>query len=461
MRRFIFAVLAAALIFCGCADAAPAESPSAAPSTRPSPLPSFRTESPAEAAAREREEAVKNAERTLAVHFEDDFNIHGFVMWLEWQFPELLSYSESFSDRAAFSALLFEHMGGTLPVILDDFDGKLKNAETAREHGIYFAPEREGESIVLAFGGDVNLTDNGYVMPMYRYFGDIGRVITGGLLTEMRSADVLLLNNEFAFTNSTTPLAGKTYTFASKPENVAVLSEMGVDIAYLANNHVYDFGEVGLYDTLRTLDSAGIARIGAGMNLEEAKRPVYYIVGGRKIAFVGAGCIERYTVFTPGAADERSGIFRTDEASPEVFLEVIREAAASSDYVVANLHWGIESTIELEEYQRTLGQMCIDAGADAVLGSHPHVLQGAEFYEGKPIVYSMGNFWFSQTQNSTCLIQIILDKSTSPSIRFLPCSTGAGLTSLLSGEAAREVIDYYQSISFGVKIDENGYMSPA
>lgn len=419
------------------------------------------TESPEEAAVRIHEEALLEAETVLASHFEADFSTRDFILWLEQGVENLLSHSDMFSDKAAFNALLYENTGKSLNVLLDEFSGKLGDEATARSYSIYFAPESGREEIVLAFGGDVNLTDSGYVMPTYRAYGDISKVLTGGLLEELRSADVLLLNNEFAFTASSTPMPGKTYTFAANPENVSLLTDMGVDIAYLANNHVYDYGETGLADTLATLDAAGIARIGAGTNIDEAKSPVYYIAGGRKIAFVGAGCIERYSIFTPGATVDGAGIFRTDEKTPEVFLELIREVSEHSDYVIANLHWGIESTTILEDYQRELAQMCIDAGADAVLGAHPHVLQGPEFYQGRPIVYSMGNFWFSRTQNKTCLIELVIDAAGDMSIRFLPCVTGGGITSLASGQSAAEIISYYESISFGVSIDENGFMSVA
>ena len=316
--------------------------------------------------------------------------------------------------------------------------------------------------VVLAFGGDVNLMDGSYVMPTYRASAEgLAGVLTEGLLDEMRAADVLLLNAEFAFTERGAPLAGKTYVFRAAPETAALLTEMGVDVAFLANNHVFDYGAEGLADTLQTLEEVGIPGLGAGMDIEQAAKPVYFDVGGRRIAFVGAGCIERYYLFTPGATEESPGIFRTDEKSAEPFLAVIRETAAQSDYVVANLHWGLESTTVLEPYQRELGQMCIDAGADAVIGSHPHVLQGAEFYGGKPIIYSTGNFWFSRTNVDTGLFRLLLGADGGVQVQLLPCVTGGGVTALVHGDAAARLWAYYESISFGVTIDGEGLMYPA
>ena len=323
-------------------------------------------------------------------------------------------------------------------------------------------PEPIRGTAVLAFGGDVNLMDGSYVMPVYRLSANgLPGVISGGLLDEMRAADVLLLNVEFAFTGRGTAIPGKQYVFRASPKNVGILGEMGLDVAFLANNHVFDYGADGLADTLQTLDDAEIPRIGAGMNIEETSKPASLSINGWNIAYVGAGCIERYSVFTPGASEDSPGIFRTDEKNAERFLSVIREASETHDFVIANLHWGIESTTTLEDYQRELGQMCIDAGADAVIGSHPHVLQGAEFYNGKPIIYSTGNFWFSTSYNYTCLLELLIDENGDMDVKFVPCITGGGVTRMVVGDEAAVVLEHYERISFGVTIDGNGRISSA
>ncbi len=422
------------------------------------------TEDPSVTVKREREALIAEAVNIAKPALGDAFPTEDFLLWLETErYPQILSDLHD-TPGQAFESLLRKKTGASLHVLRDAYYGLLDSPGSAKTANIYFAPDNSDsdKTVVLAFGGDVNLMDGGYVMPTYRALGgSVSSVLTGGLLEEMLSADVLLLNNEFAFTSGGTPIAGKTYCFRAKPENVQLLRDMGVDIAYLANNHVFDYGADGLSDTLKTLDEAEIPRIGAGMDLSEASEPVFYIAGGRKIAFIGAGCIERYSVFTPGATNDSAGIFRCDEVNSEPLLGIIRDCAENSDFVVVNLHWGIESTTVLESYQRELGQMCIDAGADAVIGSHPHVLQGAEFYNGKPIIYSTGNFWFSRTQNRTCLLELLLDESGNLSVKFLPCMTSGGVTTLQSGTAAAQSLDYYESISFGISIDDEGFITAA
>lgn len=460
----IYPLFLAAVIICiaGCAgnvepSCAP-ESPATAGPGTPAPSPA---EDPEAAEALARQERLEAAALALRPLLGGDFPVEDFLRWLEGRISgEVMASLQAFTDSRGLGAFLRAETGESLHVLKARFDGALDSGTAARAADIYFAPGSAGEETVLAFGGDLNLVDGSYVMPVLRAAANgLDDVLTGGLLEEMRSADVLLLNTEFAFTDGGTPLPGKMYTFRAAPENAGILSDMGADIAYLANNHVFDYGAEGLSDTLDTLDGAGIAYIGAGMDLDEASRPVYFIAGGWKIAYVGAGCIERYSVFTPGAGQGSPGIFRADEKNADLLLEIIETCEQSSDLVVVNLHWGIESTAVLEPYQRELGQMCIDAGADAVIGSHPHVLQGAEFYGGNPIIYSTGNFWFSRTNVYTCLLELIVDDGGELNVKFLPCITGGGVTRLAHGDEAARVISYYEGISFGVGIDDEGLVT--
>lgn len=107
--------------------------------------------------------------------------------------------------------------------------------------------------------------------------------LSSDLMLELQSADILLINNEFTYSNRGTPLAGKAYTFRAAPSRVEVLQQLGADIVSLANNHVYDYGEEALLDTMDTLEQAQIPYVGAGRNLEEAEKIVYFIANGRKL----------------------------------------------------------------------------------------------------------------------------------------------------------------------------------
>ena len=121
------------------------------------------------------------------------------------------------------------------------------------------------------------------------------------------------------------------------------------------------------------------------------------------MAYVAASHAE-YEVFTPEAGGDSPGIMWCYDN--EKFLDSIREAAENADFVVALPHWGVEHSTELEAEQVESAHAYIDAGADAVIGAHPHILQGLEYYEGKPIMYSLGNFWFDGYDIDTLLAQI-------------------------------------------------------
>ncbi|MCR5099659.1 MAG: DUF1294 domain-containing protein [Lachnospiraceae bacterium] len=260
--------------------------------------------------------------------------------------------------------------------------------------------------ITLAFAGDVNFDDTWSVMSYYHSMGDdLEAVIDPKYIEAMRDADVMWINNEFTYSEGGSPLEGKAYTFRSRPENVKLLCDMGVDIVGLANNHVYDYGKEAFLDTLDTLDSAGIPYVGAGHDLDEAKAPVYVDVEGVRIAYVAASRAEKYKM-TPQATDTEPGILRCYDNA--LFLESIKEAEENADFVVALPHWGTEYSEVLEPAQTEGALLYTEAGADAVIGAHTHCLQETTEIDGKPVVYSLGNFWFNEKTLKTMLYEIHL-----------------------------------------------------
>ena len=149
----------------------------------------------------------------------------------------------------------------------------LADEEAMKAGNVYAMPNREEGVVSLGFAGDVLLDDEYAVMANLLNRGvTIENGISEETLTAMRDVDILMLNNEFPYTDRGTPLEGKTYTFRADTDAVGYLEDMGVDIVSLANNHCYDFGEAGLLDTLVTLEEAGMPYVGAGRNLEEAVR---------------------------------------------------------------------------------------------------------------------------------------------------------------------------------------------
>lgn len=323
---------------------------------------------------------------------------------------------------------------------------------------VYLAECESQDTVTLLFAGDILMDDHYAVMSTFHNRGnDINQAFDQGLLEQMRNADIFMINNEFTFTSRGTPTVNKKFTFRANPGNVSMYEEMGVDIVSVANNHIYDYGEISLLDTLDTLEQAEIPYVGAGRNLQEAMTPVYYIANGMKIAFVSATQIERNSVpDTKEATQDSAGVLRC--MNPDNLLLVIEEAKKNSDYVILYIHWGTESQEAIDWLQEQQAPIYAQAGVDLIIGDHPHCLQKMDSVEGVPVIYSLGNFWFnSRTQNS-CVVKVTLRAGEIESFQFIPCRQSDCRTALLTGQEKTEVLDYMRTISPNVTIDEEGYV---
>lgn len=312
----------------------------------------------------------------------------------------------------------------------------------------------------ICFGGDINFDENyAPIQHMNTCENGMEDCISSDLLETMRAADVMCLNNEFTYSTGGSPLEGKAYTFRGNPTRVELLHEMGVDIIGLANNHIYDYGSVALEDTFQTLENAQIPYFGAGRNLEEAMKPVYFEVDGKTVAFVAASRAEKFKM-TPQATETKAGILRCYDT--ELFLDVIKEADRNADFVLAYVHWGTEYSYDLEKVQLDTGKEYLDAGADAIIGAHPHCLQGMEYYDGKPIIYSLGNFWFNEKTLDTMLVNLHFygnAKEQHLEVQVVPAIQSHMETFGVSGTADEErIYQFLEDISINVEIDENGYV---
>lgn len=312
----------------------------------------------------------------------------------------------------------------------------------------------------VCFAGDFNLDDNwGTTLFMDSQPGGIQDCISKELMESMQNADIMCLNNEFTFTERGEKLAGKLYHFRANPKRVEVLKEMGVDVVKLANNHACDYGSQSLLDTMDTLKGAGIEYIGAGKNLQEATEPVYIEVDGKTVAFVAASRAEK-NIKTPQATETEPGILRCYE--PELFVETIKTAKNNADFVLAYVHWGTEYSYELEDVQLTTGKEYLDAGADVIIGAHSHCLQGMEYYNGKPIVYSLGNYWFNEKTLDTMLLELHFygdDDSGQLDVKVIPAIQAEYKTTFVSDKEERErIFSFLEGISINVSVDENGIL---
>lgn len=236
--------------------------------------------------------------------------------------------------------------------------------------------------VTLLFTGDIMLDDGP------------GRAIAAGrdplapVAGLLASADIRIGNLECPIATTGTPQASKIYNFRAHPRVLDVLKGR-FDALGVANNHAGDYGKAAFLETLGHLQEAGIASFGGGRNLAEAHRPLWIERHGLRIAILG------YNEFKPRsfeAGPHWPGIAWSEDS--QVIADMHAARLAGADIVIPFLHWGWERETTPSRRQRTFARQLIDAGADAVIGGHPHVTQGHETYHGKPIIYSLGNFVF-------------------------------------------------------------------
>lgn len=307
---------------------------------------------------------------------------------------------------------------------------------------------------VLAFVGDMLFTEN--TLSRYHQQG-ISSMFSEELLSAMTDADLFMVNEEFPFSTRGEAAEDKQFTFRVDPSYVRIFQEIGVDVATVANNHALDFGVDAFTDSLDTLDQAGIARVGGGRTLSEAKAPVIRTVGDSTVGILGASRVIPVSSWTAGSA--RPGMFTAYDQAP--LLNEISDLSSQCDYTVVYLHWGIEKDEYPQEYQRKLAYACIDAGADLVVGSHPHVLQGFETYKGKLIAYSLGNFLFSNSTNPTVLLQVHIKEDGTLAASLIPCTRVNGQMQKNTAPAA--LFSHLTELSYGVQVtadsDGNGQIT--
>lgn len=335
---------------------------------------------------------------------------------------------------------------------------ELADVEYCMQNRIYTKEAASEEEIVLAFAGDVSFAEGYAIMAALAQRGDrIEECFDSALFREMHDADIFMINNEFPYTDRGTPLAEKTFTFRAKPDSVKYLNDMGVDIVSVANNHVYDYGEVSLLDTLSTLEGAKMPYVGAGRDIEEAVKPVYFVINDIKIAYISATQIEQGDFpDTVGAGENSAGVFRC--WNEERIYDVVREAKEQSDFVITYIHWGTELSETLHWAQSDQAVKLADAGADLIVGDHPHCLQEITYIGDTPVVYSMGNFWFNSKTQDTGLLKVVLDENGLNSMQFVPAIQSGCRTSIAPAGEKERILAYLRTLSPNVHIDADGYI---
>ncbi len=287
--------------------------------------------------------------------------------------------------------------------------------------------------VTLVAAGDVML--GGHLAKALRELGLSGDAAYGYPFAKVSDlfagADLSVVNLEGPLTEGGERL-GKKFNFRGRPELAKVLLWGHVGAVSLANNHMLDYGELGLRDTLAALDALGVAHFGAGLTLADARRPVVVGCHGTKIAilgyaYLGTPPIEPARIW---ATEQRPGVAGAAGDLPRL-AEMVREdvaaAKALAPLVVVFFHFGVEKQHTVDAAQRLLARAAAEAGATLVLGAHPHVPEGIEWVDGVPVVYSLGNFIFGGKHNPVGLDGMVVRATLSGrgrSVEVLPMRLG-------------------------------------
>jgi len=251
--------------------------------------------------------------------------------------------------------------------------------------------------------------------------------------------------------------AKKKYTFRAAPALLRGLRAAGIDAVSLANNHSMDYGRAALLETVEHLRSANLPSAGAGADLRQAYEPAILTAGPHEVALLAASRVLPTGDWCAGV--RRPGIAAAYDPSP--LLAAIRAARPRAAIVLVYLHWGKERAPRPQQHQRALARRCIEAGADLIVGAHPHVLQGFEYYRGKLIAYSLGNFIFNNRTKTTAMLQATFKDRALERATIIPCSIVNYRPTVITEPHVRQrVLHDLQARSFRLNIAENGALSP-
>jgi hypothetical protein len=258
-------------------------------------------------------------------------------------------------------------------------------------------------SAASALADEITLMAVGDILPhpSWQKFEIPVGVLMKDVIDKFFEADIVIGNLETPLTGKSEPTPSKLeesiknkkeFVFKSEGADTAQgLKDAGFTVLTLANNHMMDYREEGLMDTLDVLGKAGIATAGAGLDLPGASRPAVLEIKDRKVVVISASDV---VPLYYEAADIKPGIASMKDAGALIKqVQAVREEDADA-IIVLSLHWGVEAALAPTARQKDLSHKLIDAGADLILGHHPHRIQGVEIYKGRPVFYSLGNFQF-------------------------------------------------------------------
>ena len=274
---------------------------------------------------------------------------------------------------------------------------------------------------------------------------------------ELTSSDLSVVNLETAITNEGVKVP-KEYNFRSDPNSLSGLKNAGFQLVSLANNHSFDYGQSGFTDTLANLKKYQLDYMGGGANKEEAYGAKTYSIKGRSIKVVAFSRV--LPDFSWLATDTKPGLANGYDLT--LIQNTIEKEKKDADFLFVYIHWGVETKRSPEAFQRDWAKTMIDSGADGVIGSHPHVLQGFEYYKGKPIAYSLGNFLFPNyikgDKAQTGILHLDIQKDNIE-MSFVPFKIIQDQIIVQNEQEKQVVWNELQTLSYGEVQINNGIIS--
>lgn len=312
--------------------------------------------------------------------------------------------------------------------------------------------------VLIGFGGDTMLgrgvneiiSAKGYKYPW------------GNLLSELKKPDLTIVNLENTFTTHLKAMP-KVFNFKAPPDRVKALEAAGIDIVNIANNHILDFGMPGLKDTINTLNNANICHIGAGLNLQNARRPVIFEKNGIIIGVIG------YTDNEPNwaASENNPGINYIHIGDIKKIRHDINAIRDTVDIVIVSIHWGPNMQEKPSQETIEFAHQMIDAGVDIIHGHSAHNFQGIEIYKNKLIMYDTGDlvddyrvnpilrndysFFFLATVTRKEIVQL----------RLIPTLISNYQVNVAEGKTYKNIISRIQKLSaeFETSVSNDGLIS--
>jgi len=301
--------------------------------------------------------------------------------------------------------------------------------------------------VTVSFAGDI-LLDRGVADAIRAHSADY---LFDGVGDIFSASDIAFANLEGPLSaGGSGVLKDEWLLFRADPSCAQAMKSAGLTILNLANNHSMDYGHTGLENTMEALRANGILPLGAGMDKESAHEPAFLRKMGAKIGFLG------FSDFPPEGYFYNAQKADIAYADRNTLADAVKDAKENCDILIVSFHWGAEFTHNAGQSQQDLAHLAIESGADAVVGHHPHVLQGIEIYRGKPVFYSLGNFVFDQQvqhgTDETIIVSISVKDKRIETIKLIPVQIIDCQPVRADASKANQILDELEQYSGGLHI---------